>query len=45
MVKEMAEHRGIRMPNFFAYAAVAALVMVPILVATTFIFFAPGAGR
>ena len=45
MVKEMAEHRGIRMPNFFAYAAVAALVMVPIFVATTFIFFAPGAGR
>jgi Na+/H+ antiporter NhaD/arsenite permease-like protein len=44
MVKEMAEHRGIRMPNFFAYTAVATLVMVPIFVAATAIFFPPGAG-
>lgn len=39
MVKEIAEHRGIAMPHFFAYAAVAIVVMVPIFVAATFLFF------
>ena len=31
MVKEIAEHRGIRMPNFFAYALIALTIMVPVL--------------
>ncbi|MEV0900772.1 sodium:proton antiporter [Actinoplanes sp. NPDC049802] len=42
MVKEVAEHRGVRMPHFFAYAAVALIVMLPVLAATTFLFFPPG---
>jgi Na+/H+ antiporter NhaD/arsenite permease-like protein len=42
MIKEMAEHRGIKMPNFVAYAATAVAVMIPIFLATTFIFFRPG---
>jgi Na+/H+ antiporter NhaD/arsenite permease-like protein len=41
MIKEVAEHRGIAMPNFLVYAAAAMLVMVPVFVATTFIFFRP----
>ena len=39
MIKEVAEQRGIAMPNFLVYAATAALVMIPVLVATTFVFF------
>ncbi|HZN72619.1 MAG TPA: sodium:proton antiporter [Micromonosporaceae bacterium] len=42
MVKEVAEHRGVAMPNFVVYAAAAMLVMIPIFVAATFIFFRPG---
>ncbi|GIE94229.1 sodium:proton antiporter [Paractinoplanes rishiriensis] len=41
MVKEIAEQRGVAMPNFFGYALVAALCMLPVLTATTFLFFAP----
>ena len=41
MVKEIAEHRGMAMPNFFVYAAVAMLVMIPVFIATTFLFFRP----
>jgi Na+/H+ antiporter NhaD/arsenite permease-like protein len=41
MIKEVAEHRGIAMPNFIVYAGAAMLVMIPILVATTFVFFRP----
>ncbi|GAA0434283.1 sodium:proton antiporter [Actinoplanes capillaceus] len=39
MVKEVAEHRGVRMPHFFAYAGAATLIMLPILTATTHLFF------
>jgi hypothetical protein len=39
MVKEVAEERGVRMPHFFAYALIAMAIMVPVLVATTFVFF------
>ena len=39
MIKEVAEHRGIAMPNFVVYAGAAALVMLPIFAATTLIFF------
>ena len=41
MIKEVAEHRGIAMPNFFVYAIAAMVVMLPIFVATTFLFFRP----
>ncbi len=41
MVKEIAEHRGVPMPHFFAYAAIATVTMVPVFAATTLIFFAP----
>jgi Na+/H+ antiporter NhaD/arsenite permease-like protein len=39
MIKEVAEHRGIAMPNFAVYAGAALLVMIPVFVATTFLFF------
>ena len=39
MVKEIAEQRGIAMPNFVVYAAAAMLIMVPVFIGTTFIFF------
>ncbi len=41
MVKEIAEHRGIRMPHFLAYALAATVIMIPVFLATTFIFFRP----
>jgi Na+/H+ antiporter NhaD/arsenite permease-like protein len=41
MVKEIAEDRGIAMPNFVVYAAAATLIMIPIFVGATFIFFYP----
>ncbi|BEL05856.1 sodium:proton antiporter [Actinoplanes sichuanensis] len=42
MVKEVAEHRGVHMPHFFAYAAAATVIMVPVLAAATVLFFPPG---
>ncbi|MFI7546780.1 sodium:proton antiporter [Actinoplanes sp. NPDC049599] len=42
MVKEIAEHRGVRMPHFFGYALIAMLIMLPVLTAATFLFFRPG---
>ncbi|GIF42287.1 sodium:proton antiporter [Actinoplanes xinjiangensis] len=44
MVKEVAEHRGVPMPHFFAYAAIAMLIMLPVLAATTYLFFPPTGG-
>ncbi len=41
MLKEIAEHRGIKMPNFLLYALIAVVVMIPVFLATTFIFFRP----
>jgi Na+/H+ antiporter NhaD/arsenite permease-like protein len=40
MVKEIAEHRGISMPNFITYALIAMVVMIPTFVAVTLLFFA-----
>ncbi|BBH70226.1 hypothetical protein ACTI_69110 [Actinoplanes sp. OR16] len=40
MVKEIAEERGVLMPHFFAYALLAAVILLPVLVAATFLFFA-----
>jgi Na+/H+ antiporter NhaD/arsenite permease-like protein len=39
MVKEIAEHRGIRMPNFFAYALAVAVVMIPVFLAPALVSF------
>jgi Na+/H+ antiporter NhaD/arsenite permease-like protein len=42
MVKAIADEARIKMPNFFAYMLVAALVLWPIFVVVTFVFFTPG---
>lgn len=39
MVKAVAEGRGIRMPGFFGYMAWAAVVLLPLFVVTTWIWF------
>ncbi|AMO99218.1 putative membrane protein [Collimonas arenae] len=39
MVKAIAEERGIRMPSFFGYMAWACVVLLPLFVVMTFIFF------
>jgi Na+/H+ antiporter NhaD/arsenite permease-like protein len=39
MVKSIAEDRGIRMPSFFGYMAWAAVVLIPLFVLITFIWF------
>jgi Na+/H+ antiporter NhaD/arsenite permease-like protein len=41
MIKEIAEHRGVPMPHFIAYAAVAMVIMLPVSVAATYLFFRP----
>jgi len=39
MVKAIAEETGIKMPSFFGYMKYSALILVPIFVVVTFIFF------
>jgi Na+/H+ antiporter NhaD/arsenite permease-like protein len=39
MIRAIAARRGVRMPGFFAYFVVAALVMTPLLVIETLVFF------
>ncbi|HWB08538.1 MAG TPA: sodium:proton antiporter [Pirellulales bacterium] len=39
MVKTIAEKSGVRMPSFFGYMAYSGLVLIPLFVLTTFIFF------
>ncbi|HEY0201478.1 MAG TPA: sodium:proton antiporter [Burkholderiaceae bacterium] len=39
MVKAIAEDRGIRMPGFFGYMAWSGVILLPLFVATTFIWF------
>jgi Na+/H+ antiporter NhaD/arsenite permease-like protein len=39
MVKAIAEQRGIRMPTFFGYMGWSCVVLLPLFVAMTFIFF------
>ena len=41
MVKAIAEDRGIRMPGFFAYLAWSGLVLIPLFILMTFIWFRP----
>jgi len=38
LVRAIASERGIRMPGFFAYAAIASAVMLPIFAAVSFLF-------
>ena len=40
MVKSIAEEAGIRMPSFFGYMLYSGLVLVPLFVCITFLFFA-----
>lgn len=40
MVKAIAEAEGVRMPSFFGYMAYAGVVLIPIFVVVTFLFFA-----
>ena len=35
MVKSIAENRGLRMPSFFAYFGISALILFPIFVLVT----------
>ena len=39
MVKSIAEEKGVKMPNFFAYIAWAAIILIPVFVLTMFLFF------
>ena len=39
MVKAIAEERGIAMPSFFGYMGWSVLILVPIFVLLTFVFF------
>ncbi|RZL95946.1 MAG: sodium:proton antiporter [Variovorax sp.] len=39
MVKAIAESRGVKMPSFFGYMGWSVAILVPLFVATTFIFF------
>ena len=39
MVKTIAEQGGVRMPSFFGYMAYSVLILVPIFIVLTFIFF------
>ena len=39
MVKAIAEERGIRMPSFFGYMAWSSLILLPLFVLMTFVWF------
>jgi Na+/H+ antiporter NhaD/arsenite permease-like protein len=39
MVRSIAEHAGVRMPSFFGYMAWAVVILIPLFVCATFIFF------
>lgn len=39
MVKSMAQARGIRMPSFFAYLGWSAVILIPVFLLTTWLFF------
>ena len=39
MVKAIAEERGIQMPSFFGYMAWSGLILVPLFILTTLVFF------
>lgn len=39
MVKAIAEENGVKMPSFFGYMVFSGLILVPLFIATTFVFF------
>jgi Na+/H+ antiporter NhaD/arsenite permease-like protein len=39
MVKAIAESRGVRMPSFFAYVGWALVVLMPVFLVSTWLFF------
>jgi len=39
MVKAIAEENGVKMPSFFGYMAYSGLILIPIFVAVTLVFF------
>ena len=39
MVRSIAEEQGIRMPSFFGYMGYSLLILIPVFILTTFIFF------
>lgn len=39
MVKAIAESRGVKMPSFFGYMGWSVAILVPLFIATTFLFF------
>jgi Na+/H+ antiporter NhaD/arsenite permease-like protein len=39
MVKAIAEENGVKMPSFFGYMVYSGLVLVPIFVVVTLVFF------
>jgi Na+/H+ antiporter NhaD/arsenite permease-like protein len=39
MIREIASRRGVRMPGFFAYAGIMAVVLVPIYALMSLVFF------
>ncbi len=39
MVRSIAEHSGIRMPSFAGYMAYSAVILIPLFIAISFIFF------
>ncbi|HEX9655273.1 MAG TPA: sodium:proton antiporter, partial [bacterium] len=39
MVKSIAEENNIKMPSFFGYMLYSILILIPLFVLTTFIFF------
>lgn len=43
MVKTIAEQSGVKMPSFFGYMLYSGLVLIPLFVLITFVFFRPGA--
>ncbi len=41
MVKSIAEQSGVKMPSFFGYMVYSGMILIPLFVALTLIFFAP----
>ncbi len=39
MVKAIAEQSGVRMPSFFGYMLYSVLILIPLFVVTTLLFF------
>ena len=39
MLRSIAAHRGVRMPNFFAFTALASILLLPVLILVSLVFF------